>query len=673
MFFKQVYRNAAKNRKGNGLFFGSLAIAVIAFYTLLSLGEQDVMRFLSTIESDAVEKLMRLLPVVYVLSLFFVFFLVYFACSYQTDSRRKEFGLYLMMGMKRGRMFLMLFLETLWSSVLSIFIGLPAALLLTEGISLGTAKLVGLGILAHRFSFSPVAVLWTVCGFILVQLVSMFLICIPLAKREPADFLRGDAAEKQSETSAAKSSVFFIIGVILLIAAYFLGVFRLRYLDFSVPILVVAGVAGTFFLYRGLGGFLGKRIRKKAPDAKGLDTFTGRQVQESVLHQHKALAVSSLLLLLALSCASYGISLGFSRGSDSRSADFSLLGGEAEVSAVLEREEVKALTKTAYPVYLSIMREEFWDAVDPEGINEALRSVDGGERLVQNLHWEYVIAQSGYNHMREAMGKEPLELGEDRVALFSSMGNEGDFYSILDRATQRGASVKIRGKEYTFVPGLCYDNIVADRAITLYTAMIVPDALFSELARDQEPFCYNMHLRDDIVEEMGLMQAIQEMDGYLSKTGLEYDSYLSGIGRNLFYTVSASYLTIYLGILFLLIANTVIGLKYLMGHRQNMHRYQTLLLLGADTEGLCASAKKQISQFFFLVLGVAALSSIVAIISMFTGLTKLPLGTSLVQVAMLAGISLAVFFAIEIAYVTAVKRTACREIRQAEEGKERLS
>ncbi len=55
MFFKQVRRNSAKSRKGNGLFYGSLIIAIVAFYTLLSLGEQDVMRFLAVIESDAVK------------------------------------------------------------------------------------------------------------------------------------------------------------------------------------------------------------------------------------------------------------------------------------------------------------------------------------------------------------------------------------------------------------------------------------------------------------------------------------------------------------------------------------------------------------------------------------------------------------------------------------------
>lgn len=79
MFFKQIRRSAARNRKGNGLYFASLVIAIVAFYTLLSLGSQDVMRFLKTIESDAVGKLLRLLPVVYGVSLFFVFFMVYFA------------------------------------------------------------------------------------------------------------------------------------------------------------------------------------------------------------------------------------------------------------------------------------------------------------------------------------------------------------------------------------------------------------------------------------------------------------------------------------------------------------------------------------------------------------------------------------------------------------------
>lgn len=666
MFFKQVRRNAARNRKGNGLFFGSLVIAIVAFYTLLSLGEQDVMRFLNTIESDAVRKLMMLIPFVYVVSLFFVFFLVYFACKYQMDSRRREFGMYLMLGMKRSRLFLMLFCETLWSSLISLLIGLPAALFLTEGISLVTAKLIGLGILGHTISFSASAILWTVCGFVIVQLLSMLIICIPLGKAEPAKLLSSDASEKQAPTSAGKSTVFFIVGILLLLTAYYLGIFGLSGTDItalsiSVLALLISGALGTFLLYRGLGGFMGRQISRKSQSAAGLTTFTGRQVQENVLFQHKSLAVSSLLLLIALSCISYGIAIGIGRTTDSRSTDFSVMGTESDISAVLETPEISEMIETSYPVYLSMTETEF----DTDSIIDALKKIPEADNIVQYFHLEYVLSETSYNRMLSAMGKEPIALSENKAALYSSMGSD-DFYDLLNKALKSNVSVGINGETYSLLPELYHDNIVADRSITLYTALIVPDELYQELATDTEPFCRNIHLKKSLTDELGLMQAIQKMSGCLTKAGLEYDSYLGGIGRNLFYTVAASYLTIYLGILFLLISNTVVGLKYLIQQRKNKHRYITLLMLGADTEDLCRSAKNQIQMFFTLVLCVAVCSSIVAIFTMFTNLTRLPSGTSMTTVITLSAIALAAFIMTEIIYITIVKRTACREIRMLE-------
>ncbi|QOV20125.1 ABC transporter permease [Blautia liquoris] len=661
MFFKQVYRNAAKNRKGNGLFFGSLVIAIVAFYTLLSLGEQDVMRFLATIEGDAVHKLMLLLPAVYILSLFFVFFLVYFACKYQTDNRRKEFGMYLMLGMKRSRLFSMLFGETLWNSLLSLLVGLPAALFLTEIISLVTVKLVGLGIIGHHFTLSPGAILWTIGGYILVQLLSLIILCISLAHTEPAELLHSDSVKTQLEMSNTKSTISFILGVVLLLFAYYLGLFHLMDLNYATPLLLFSGIVGTFLLYRGLGEVLGKRIRRKRPGAKGLATFTGRQLQENVLHQYSTLAISSLLLLLALSCVSYGISLGHGNARETRSTDFSVFGNEQEIHHLLDEKEIRDIVKTSYPIYLSRTDAK----INTDELAKTLREVERGGNIAEYLSCERVISEGSYNDLMQAMGKKKLELSEGQTALFSSM-NDGYTFSTLDSALKKGVSIKINGTNYSLLSKLCHDNIVADRAITLSTALIVPDELFSKLATEPDPFCTNITLKDEIINQMGLMQAIQKMDSILSKTGLKYDSYLSGIGRNLFYTVSASYLTIYLGILFLLIANTVIGLKYLIWQRQNKHRYLTLLMLGTGIRELCDSVKKQITVFFSLVLGVAAISSVAAVCSMFSGLTRLPAETSIHTVTTYALIVLTVFIIIEIIYIKIVTRTACREIYSLE-------
>ena len=703
MFFKQVRRNAAKNRKGNGLFFGSLVTAIIAFYTLLSLGELDVMHFLSTIESDSVQKLMALLPLVYAVSLFFVFFLVYFACRYQIDSRRRELGMYLMLGMRRRRLFLLLFCETLWSSMVSLLIGLPAALFITEGISLATARIVGLGILGHRFSFSPGAVCWTVCGFVLVQLLSMFILCIGIAKKEPAEFFQDGDVKKQAVASGFRSTLCFAAGLGFLLYAYGLGMFRLHSLRITVVLSVfVFGISGTFLLYRGLGGMFGLWIRAKNKHAVGLQIFTARQVQENVLSQYRSLAVSSLLLLMALACISYGISMGFGRSSDSRSVDLSLFGTEEQVDAVLEQDGVREMVQDSFPMYLSmIKRGDFHGGdrkVDISGLADALTALtrsgmrtfeqsDLIENIIENLHIDYVIAQSSYNHMLQSMGKEELQISDGQAAIYTSMGNDGDFGLIWQEVLEGNVSIGIDGEAYELLPDLCMDTVVADRAITIYLALIVPDETYRELAEEPGAYCWNVRLSDRVVEEAGLMRAIQDMEGLLDQTeglttenptenaavtsaGIEYDSYLGGIGRNLFYTVAASYLTIYLGVLFWLIANTVIGVKYLIGQRETKHRYETLSMLGAHTSSMCVSVNRQIRFYFSLVLVTAIVSSAAAIYSMFTSFTRLPVGVSVGKVALLAVLGLVIFAGLEILYISIVRRMADREIRMLQTTKE---
>ena len=82
MFYDLVNRNSKQNRKENGLFFVSLIMAIVAFYIILSLEKQDVIIFLKTMESEALDKLFLLIPALYGLSLFILFFLVYFAGNY---------------------------------------------------------------------------------------------------------------------------------------------------------------------------------------------------------------------------------------------------------------------------------------------------------------------------------------------------------------------------------------------------------------------------------------------------------------------------------------------------------------------------------------------------------------------------------------------------------------
>lgn len=685
MFFKQVRRNAAKNRKNNGLFFSSLVIAIVAFYTLLSLDAQDVMRFLKTVESDAVGKLILLIPFVYMISLFFVFFLVYFAYRYQLDNRKKEFGLYLMLGMKKSTLFSMLMAETVWNSVVSILLGLPIALLLTEVISLTTAKLVGLGIIGHKISFSISAVLGTVIGFIAVQMIAMLFLSTIFSCKDPAELLRSDSPEKQVSPSTKKGWLCFVFGLIFLILAYVAGVTLLRSLDFIVVAFILAlGGSGTFLLYHGMGVFIGHRIQRKSSTRSGLSTFTGRQIQENVLHQYRTLAVSSLLLLMALACISYGIGTTSGRGSmDVRTVDFSIDGSEQEVHSVLNSETSRSMVSAYYPMFLSPMVTNLYDRTGAlleskpnahsfswSGLGATLGKMsetDLRNNMIENLSDKsgpYLISETSYNNLLEAIGREPIQLGKNQAALYTSMKDNSDFINILDSALESGAYVEVDDQKYELLPDAYYDNIVADRMIRLYSALIVSDGDYQNWVSDSsKPLCWNVLLKQNVIIEKGLMQAIQLMEKNLAGTGLKYESYISGIGRNLFYTAAASYLTIYLGVLFMVIANTVIGLKYLMQQRESKRRYLTLLMLGANVNDLCRSARAQIRLFFALVLGTAVCSAFFAIWSMFTSFLKLPVGTSSIKIIAISGISTILFVLIEFIYIQIAEHASSHEIR----------
>ena len=221
MFFNLAWRNSKRSRNENLIYFLTMVTAVAAFYIVLSLGAQDVIRFLSSLESDAVERLLtNLLPTVYVCALLFVFFLVVFANKYQLECRSRELGLYLMFGMTKTRLFTQIMTEGLITSLVALLGGLICGGFLSEVISLATARLVGHGIIAHQSSFSLSAVFFTILGFLIIQCVALFILCGKLFKKEVHQLLYGEMAKKQHTGSTHGSLLSLVIGTAVLLVAY---------------------------------------------------------------------------------------------------------------------------------------------------------------------------------------------------------------------------------------------------------------------------------------------------------------------------------------------------------------------------------------------------------------------------------------------------------------------
>lgn len=212
MFFNLTWRNAKRSRSENLIYFLTMITAVAMFYIVLSLGQQDVIRFLSEIESDAVERLLtNLLPTVYLCALLFVFFLVVFANKYQLECRSRELGLYLMFGMTKIKLFIQIMTEGLITSFLALLGGLVCGGFLSEAISLTTARLVGHGIITHQLSFSVSAAIFTSLGFLIIQFVALFVLCGKLFRMEARDLLKPSGLYYESYLNNFGRQLFYVI------------------------------------------------------------------------------------------------------------------------------------------------------------------------------------------------------------------------------------------------------------------------------------------------------------------------------------------------------------------------------------------------------------------------------------------------------------------------------
>lgn len=672
MFFDFIKRNSSKTRKENGVYFASLIISIIAFYVILSLGEQDVMIYLKTIESDAVAKLLLMIPMLYIVSLFFVFFLVYFANRYQLQRRSHEFGIYLMMGMKSSKLFAMIMAETLWNGLIALLIGIPISLFLTEIISLTTSRLIGMGIIGHKFHISWTGLALTVLGFIMVQLLAMFILSFIMSKKEPVDLLNEQKEKSQRILSPLWGWINFILGLVFLCVAYILSILHLQSLDNLIFTLILfIGISGTFMLFRGLGSFIGRWIRRKSSSSTGLFTFTGRQLQENVFHQSSSLAILSLLILFAMVCFAFGIStILIQGGASGKTTDFTFEGSEKEIVSLLTSDKLKPYVKDYYPMKLGHLRTDnfSWAGLE-ESISREKNSQEK-ENLLRNLSYQdrpYLIAVSSYNKTLQSMNKPPIVLGNNEAAVYSS--SEFPYsHGVLSKVLESNPTIYINEKPYKLTSTLYTSNLVADRAITISYGLVVPDDIYDNLTRNsEESTFFNMVLNPDFVREKGLMQAMYQVDELLNTSGLKYESYLASMGRQIFYIVAGSYTTIYLGVMFLIIANTVLGLKFLMQQRSIRHRYSTLSMLGASIKSLCSSARIQIWWYFGLVIAVALISSIFGIWSMINTFIIMPKESNFISIILLAVIAIVIFVVFELCYIWMIQKNSDEEIKKLKE------
>lgn len=667
MFSRLIYRNAKRNRKENLIYFATLVTAIASFYIILSLGRQDVILFLKEFENDSIDKLLAQMPIVYLFALFLLFFLILFANRYQLNRRSKEFGLYLLLGMRKKRLVLQLLAEGFITSILALIGGILIGGFLAEIISLTVSKLVGQGIIGHQISLSVGAIFFTIIGFLFIQFIALVILGGRLFNQEVHQLLYEQMDKKQDMGHFKGNVLNMLIGSVLLGVAYWIVLYR--FMDFAGLLLFVAlvfGSLGTIPFMRGFGKLLGLLASLfKYKSTKGLHTFTLRQFQENVANRSTSVAVTSILITLSIILIADGAStfIGlesvFTRGSSLY--DFTVNGDKQKVKQFLTSEKMVPYVEDLnlleigkmkykdergeddFPLSLvdwSELREQIIMAL-PSNYKEQILSGEMQSYSFSSKNPEalnllgvletdtttpYLIPESSYNGLLGAIGKKPLNLRSDEIALyfnpdFMPMDNLESMPvldTILEKAAKEGQSLMSINDQAIYIhPSIPMRGLVADRSVPIFSAFIVPDHMFEQLLNTETYVSYwNFRIPQKLQDQQGLMKPMMEARDLLKPSGFKFESYLQNFGRKLFYVVAGSYATLYMGFLFLIIACTVLALQFLTQMKQTGQRYVTLSMLGAKRNQMKKSMHRQVLLTFLLPISLACVSGAVGIRAM---------------------------------------------------------
>lgn len=683
MFSDLILRNSRRSRKENGLFFGSLVISIVAFYIILSISKQDVMIFLAKMESDAVNRLLLMIPVFYVITLGILFFLIYFACKYQMERRRKEFGVYLMMGMRRNKLFIMLLVEDILSSSLALVMGLPLAVLLSELISLVTAKLVGMGIIGHQFTFSLSAVCFTIAGFLAIKLTAFLILSGKVSRQEIGTLLAHSSGNEEKQKPAFVYGICAVLGIIMLAAAYTMAIRGIAWYAAKMMLLTLfLGLLGTILLFYGMRAVIALLVKAGKANRR-LHVFSFRQIQETVIRQSTSMAISSLLILAALCCFGAGIGIAGTRQlAGDHVLDYTFYDYNTEdpqdilphIQTVLKENKLESKFSQLFEMRIGYVQttKDYSDVFQMDPVMESLNTLPQSEDrdvLLNNLSYDNnprLICLSDYNCLLRAAGKPVLTLAENEAAVYRDSGfTNVSRTAMLNKILLGHPQAVLNGNPVYLTGEIQSVDLVTDQSITLSFALILPDEQFLQYTNGDYEVYINGIMNRDAAGAGSLMTAISDMntrlDGIcLPDMGIEYESYLQNMGRQLFYMVAASYITIYLAIIFLVAANTIMGVQFLMDQQKTGRRYQTLVHLGAAYKDICASARKQINWFMGLPVFVAAVSSIFGVKALFAGVLPSLIQGAQGEMLVVSAAMIILLCVVEYIYMAVIKRSSDR-------------
>lgn len=626
MYFKLAFKNIKKSYKNYVIYFLTLIFGICIFYTFNSIESQSVMMELNEQKQSAFMMAEQLIGYFSVFIAFVLGFLIVYANNYLIKRRKKEFGIYMTLGMENGSLSKMIFLETLFIGAISLGIGVVLGIMLSQALSVLTAYMFQVDLTKFQFVFSPLGFKRTVLCFSIIYLVVLIFNFISVRKIKLIDLL---TASKRNEKPTIKnlwvSVILFLVSVGILGIAYYKvihdGIAFASFNALGLPILL--GCIGTFIFFYSLTGFFLKVIQgNKKFYLRDLNMFVMKQISSKINTTFVSLSFICLMLFLAICTFSGGLGINRAINADLKDLtkfDVTFWSNSGENIENLLKEKNIDISNIAKEDSNMVMYDsgvKYSNFLSKEGMT-AMKNYFP----VANDNDILVIGENGYNNTLKLLGKEPVNLKENQYLAVGNIdemkkwvneslenGNMDEMKKLVNKSSENGKKINISGK--TLEPAnKKYENI------NLYNFTMKGDILIfvvnDSLLEGLKPVSsrFNMMLKDNsnTKEELeNVRDQLVESQVYSITKKEIYDN-AAGLGATM------AYLGIYLGLIFIITSAVVLAIQQLTESTNNVERYRLLKEIGVDQKMINKAIFTQVGVYFMLPLSLAIVHSIVGL------------------------------------------------------------
>ena len=141
MLFKLSWNNMKKSIKDYAIYFLTLVLGVAIFYMFNSIDSQQAMLQVSQSQKEIIKLMITMLGFVSVFVAVVLGLLIVYANNFLINRRKKEFGIYMTLGMGKRQISKIILMETIFVGVISLVIGIVVGVFASQFMSVLVAKM----------------------------------------------------------------------------------------------------------------------------------------------------------------------------------------------------------------------------------------------------------------------------------------------------------------------------------------------------------------------------------------------------------------------------------------------------------------------------------------------------------------------------------------------------